>query len=142
MCTIVSFGMYRRLAFTVQQEENAARWAPALFFTLPPTHHHLSCCKAALQRRYYISHLGACKIVQICPNTQVLQEKMQKKKAGLARHRSEDVAMQSAWKQIRLPYIHPLKLLSRFEHPSNHPHRPTSPVARFSIREEHTVIGI
>ena len=73
MCTIVSFGVYRRLAFTVQQEENAARWAPALFFTPPPTHHHLSCCKAALQRRYYISHLGACKIVQICPDTQILR---------------------------------------------------------------------
>ena len=96
MCTIVSFGVYRRLAFTVQQEENAARWAPALFFTPRPTHHHLSCCKAALQRRYYISHLGACKIVQICPDTQVLQEKMEKKKAGLARHRSEDVASKNA----------------------------------------------
>jgi len=61
-------------------------------------------------------------------------------KAGLARHRSEGVASKNAKRMG--PYIHPLKLLSRFEHPSNHPHRPTSPVARFSIREEHTVIGI
>lgn len=67
-----------------------------------------------------------------------------KKKLGwhVTGQRTLHLRMQTAWKQIRLPYIHPLKLLSRFEHPSNHPHRPTSPVARFSIREEHTVIGI